>query len=114
VGAATFLAYIPLGTVLFDRLLAAAHEEMTSALLNLTMDTAVLLGTASLLCYKDFVATGESDAAHMYSFFCTICWICGFVIAGLLIGANFVLGRAVDRRKEELARSKRLDVASHL
>jgi hypothetical protein len=85
---------VPLGSMLFDRLLGAAHEDMTSALLNLIMDAAVLIGTAtltptrtltltsstlphplpqpsplaltltlaatgtaSLLCYKDFVAT---------------------------------------------------------
>eukprot|EP00966_Prymnesium_polylepis_P229852 5318369-Prymnesium_polylepis.1 len=67
---------MPLGTVLFDRLLAAANEDITSALLNLTMDASVLIGTASLLCYKDFVAVDQSDAAHMYSFFCAMCGPC--------------------------------------
>ena len=33
--------------MLFDRLLGAASEEMTSALLNLVMDASVLLGTVS-------------------------------------------------------------------
>ena len=59
VGACNFLAYVPLGTMLYDRLLGAAHEHMTSALLNLLMDASVLVGTASLLCYKDFVQPVE-------------------------------------------------------
>ena len=33
----------------------ASSLEMTSALLNLQMDAAVLAGTACLLVYKDFV-----------------------------------------------------------
>ena len=63
VGACTFLAYVPLGTMLFDRLLGAAKEEMTSSLLNLIMDASVLLGTATLLCYKDFLQPLPASAS---------------------------------------------------
>ena len=107
VGAGCFLAYVPLGTMLYDRLLAAAHEEMTSALLTLAMDTSVLVGTAALLIYKDFVQVdGTEDAQHMYEFFCACCTSGGLVVAVLLFGANWSLGRAVDRKRRERTRSK--------
>ena len=117
VGACTFLAYVPLGTMLFDRLLGAAHEDMTSALLNLLMDASVLVGTASLLCYKDFVqqppaGAGAAEAAkHMYDFFAAACWHGGIAIALLLVAANVSLGRAVDRRRRVVTK---LDAASTL
>jgi len=125
VGACTFLAYVPLGSMLFDRLLGAAHEDMTSALLNLIMDAAVLIGTASLLCYKDFVATNAPlpptpavaaavaatpandaddalfhEATQMHSFFCAACRAGGVIVALLLLLAASSLGRAVDRRRK--------------
>jgi len=104
--------YVPLGTMLFDRLLAAAHEQMTTSLLSLVMDTSVLVGTASLLCYKDFVQEhGSEDAAHMYSFFCASCWDCGVAIFVLLLAANWSLGAAVDKRQRT---SGKLDAACSL
>ena len=84
--------------MLFDRLLGAASEELTSALLNLVMDASVLMGTASLLCYKDFVQTQDDDAQHMYAFFRAATWGLGWLVAALLLVANWSLGRAVDRR----------------
>ena len=94
--------------MLFDRLLGAAHVDTTSALLNLITDASVLVGTASLLCYKDFVQAPQSgrteSVQEMYSFFCDACWNCGFAIALLLIAANIALGRAVDRRRRVVAK----------
>ena len=141
VGACTFLAYVPLGTMLFDRLLGAAKEEMTSSLLNLIMDASVLLGTATLLCYKDFlqplpaasstapllVANGsdttssdsanvaaaalDEDAAHMHRFFCGACKEGGLAVSVLLLLATWSLGSAVDRRRRVV---EKLDAAEAL
>ena len=103
---------VPLGTMLFERLLGAAHVEMTSALLNLQMDAAVLLGTAGLLVYKDFVQQQQhEDAQHVYLFFCASCWRCGFAIAGLMLVAEVAFGMAVDRSRRA---AKQLDAAAVL
>ena len=109
-GASAFLAYVPLGCMLYERLLGAAREQMTSALLNLLADACVLVGTAILLCYKDFyISASESEAdasvqslharaAQDYAFFAKSCWTCGFVIAALLLLANWSLERNLDAR----------------
>ena len=112
VGAACFLAYVPLGTMLFERVLAAAQLETTSSLLSLVMDATVLVGTASLLCYKDFVQAADAeDAPHMHAFYCTAARVGGLLVALLLALANVALGRAVDRKR--LARSMgRLETAA--
>mmetsp|Transcript_21493 Transcript_21493/g.67134 ORF Transcript_21493/g.67134 Transcript_21493/m.67134 type:complete len:438 (+) Transcript_21493:33-1346(+) len=111
-GALCFLAYVPLGTMLFDRLLAAAGENMTSVLLNLVMDTSVLIGTASLLVYKDVLQLrGGDDPAYAYRFFCASAWRAGWAIAGLTLAANVSLGFAVDRRRRVAAGRAKIESA---
>lgn len=92
--------------MLFERMLGAAQLDTTSALLNLMMDTSVLLGTATLLCYKDFVQDAAADGGEavedvraMYTFYTASCWRCGFAIALLVLAADWCLGDAVDRRR---------------
>ena len=117
VGACTFLGYVPLGTMAFDRLLGAARYESTSALLNLLMDASVLLGTASILIYKDFFVedpravrahAGHSDeedareAQQIHAFFCAACWRVGLSVAALALLAEASLVRAIDRRQRLL------------
>ena len=92
--------------MLWDRLLAAAHLDTTSALLTLCLDASVLVGTATLLCYKDFVqASGSEDARHMHDFFCECCVGGGVGVAMLLGGAKVMLGRAVDRKRRKHTRA---------
>ena len=114
VGACTFLGYVPLGTMVHDRLLGAARYDSTSALLNLLMDASVLLGTVSILIYKDFFIedpraaapahAGHSDeedakgAQQIHAFFCAACWRVGIAVAALVMLAEASLARAIDRR----------------
>ena len=94
-----------------------------------------LVGTASLLIYKDFVeeqlsvaarsgrqapgaATtndGSADPAQatqtMYGFYCAACRNCGVALAVLLLVADWSLGRAVDYRHRK---TRKLDQASAL
>lgn len=64
VGAGLFLSYIPIGTVLYERLLAAAHEQLTSSLLSILSDASVLVGTSLLLLCDSYAAAHAGAAPH--------------------------------------------------
>ena len=96
----------------------SADRAASSCSLNLGMDASVLLGTASLLVYKDFffdeervggasaaqpaaaaAAAASQQQQQLHGFFCTACWWGGLAIAALLLAADWTLGRALDRRQ---------------
>ncbi|KAG8459940.1 hypothetical protein KFE25_010989 [Diacronema lutheri] len=64
VGAGAFFAYVPVGTVLYERLLAAAHEQLTTSMLSILSDAAVLVGTGLLLAADSMAAARAGRAPH--------------------------------------------------
>lgn len=104
VGCGTFLAYVPLGTMIFDRLLAAAGESLTSSLLQLVADTCVLVGTAALLCFfeREQGARVEPEGAALVdhgAFFSFIALGIGTSIFVLMIAAAVAFSRAIAQRR---------------
>jgi len=113
VGCGTFLSYVPLGTMLFDRVLSAAEEHVTSTFLALVSDTCVLVGTAALLCYSQTQhLPSPSQPAHLRSptpaaaeakghgqLFATLAVTLGTCIALLMSAAAFAFSRAIDERR---------------
>lgn len=114
-GAGTFLCYVPMGGMLYDRLLSAGGEQVTATPLTLAGDTAVLLATALLLASRSGTAresageagdaTAPLDAAQANAatahFFAWLSLFGGLAIA-LLAGAGglaFVAAVRVQRKQ---------------
>lgn len=107
VGCGTFLAYMPLGCVLYDRLVGAAREEVTTSPLSVVSDAAVLLGTFALLSALDAgrrVAgpstqdTASYDAAIADEFGTMACAVGGLVVV-LIAAASVAFAVSVLRAK---------------
>ncbi|KAG8468896.1 hypothetical protein KFE25_007414 [Diacronema lutheri] len=115
-GAGTFLAYVPLGTMLYDRLLSAGGEEVTSTPLTLAGDTLVLLATAVLLAASRPVGGsvgyaergGVEDDARTVAFdqtarfFARLALVCGILVALLTSAGGVALVGAVRQQRRQV------------
>jgi hypothetical protein len=76
-GSGVFLAYIPPGSMLFDRLMSVSGDNMTSTFIIYIMDGSAYICTLSMLMYKNFGA----DEDMSYSTF--LLWM--GTIGGLMV-----------------------------
>jgi len=90
VGAGLYIAYVPYGCVLFDRLFAALGTIGTAGFLIYLTDAFGYLGAVALMLYKDL---GQPDlswleffsgASYGTSIICTILYACSMVYFGRL------------------------------
>lgn len=108
VGTGTFLAYVPLGCMVYERLLAAAEEQVTSTPLQLVSDAAVLLGTSVLLGLRQRAAGGSApaggvsggDDAAVASFFASMALVVGILVALIMLAAGAAFTVAISRRRK--------------
>ncbi|KAJ1637134.1 hypothetical protein T492DRAFT_340699 [Pavlovales sp. CCMP2436] len=116
VGAGIFLMYMPIGCTLYDRLLGAAHEQLTTTLLSIIQDAGTTLGTTLLLLYKLFVwpsvAARNGLDQGAAQFFSAASLIVGSVSALLLLVATFAFNHSV--RTARLRGGERADTVSPL
>ncbi|KAG8463149.1 hypothetical protein KFE25_011146 [Diacronema lutheri] len=125
VGAGIFLMYMPIGCVLYDRLLAAAREQLTTTLLSVLSDAATTACAAALLIYKEFGwaatrgtgATGEGvtgegatgEGGEVSAFFAAastaVCAISALLLLGATVAFNRSVSAALGRRLSARVRS---------
>jgi hypothetical protein len=85
VGGGLYLAYVPYGCVLFDRIIAATQVVATSVFMIYVTDAMGYLGSVGILLYKNFFAGDRSwlefyqDAAVATA----ITGIIGFILSAL-------------------------------
>jgi hypothetical protein len=112
-GAGTFLVYVPIGSMLYERLLAAGSEQITATPLTLTGDTAVLLATAVMLASRfgggssgDAVVSDESRALENAATARYFAWLAlgGGLAAAALVGSGGVTFIAAVRRQRRQVR----------
>ena len=81
VGLGMYVAYVPYGCVLFDRLIAAVGFVATAGFMIYVTDASGYLGSVALLLYKNF---GQADLSWLESFVnisyatsvvCTVCFL---------------------------------------
>jgi hypothetical protein len=118
VGVGAFFAYIPVGTIMYERLLAAAHEQLTSSLLSILSDASVLVGTGSLLI-SQVVRTGKvvghgahashapvdpDEGARTRLYFTTITLVAGSAVAVLMVLAGVAFNNSIRRTRRRTIR----------
>lgn len=106
VGCGLFLAYIPIGTVLYERLLAAAHEQLTTSLLSILSDGCVYLGTAALLLASAYAprtaapgAPGAAEAQQVRDFFAGAATVGGLAVLALMLLAGGAFNDSIRRTR---------------
>jgi len=67
VGAGIFLGYMPIGCVLYDRLLAAAGEQLTTTMLSVLSDAAVTVAVSGMLIAKEVQNAHAAEEARTHS-----------------------------------------------
>ena len=66
VGAGLYLAYVPFGCVLFDRIIAATRVTATSVFMIYVTDAMGYVGSVGILLYKNFFASDRSWLAFFH------------------------------------------------
>jgi len=87
VGLGCYLAYVPFGSMLFDRLIAAAGWVATAGFMIYVTDAFGYVGSVAVTLFKDFGAKDLSwlEFFTLFSYFTSIlCFAC-FVFAGLYL-----------------------------
>eukprot|EP00039_Didymoeca_costata_P029394 m.24490 g.24490 ORF g.24490 m.24490 type:complete len:448 (+) comp7612_c0_seq1:272-1615(+) len=82
IGVGLYLAYMPLGSILYDRLLAVSGTKGTTVFLIFVSDACGYLGTIGLLLYKNL--DPDSQKANWEDFFVWAC-LSVSIISGALI-----------------------------
>jgi len=75
VGAGLYLAYVPYGCVLFDRLIAASHVVATSVFMIYVTDAMGYAGSTGIVLFKNF---GTADRSWL-EFFAALSYVTGAV-----------------------------------
>ena len=81
VGLGAYLAYVPYGSMLFDRLLAALGSVGTAGFMIYVTDAFGYIGSIGINLYKNFGGGGVSwreffvQLSYFTSIFCTVCFI---------------------------------------
>lgn len=86
-GIATYVAYIPFNTILFDRLIASSRDISNAGFLIYLADAFGYLGSVSVLLYKDFGAKDLSWVEFFIGSSYALAWVGG--IGTLLSMAYF-------------------------
>lgn len=110
-GIGIFLAYVPPGAMLYDRLMAVSGEHFTTSFLILVSDFAGYIGTISLLCVKQTDVLTVSYAA----FFGGMCLVgAGVCLVSLVLCMIYLVWR-LNRHAHQRARldSESLDHAGY-
>lgn len=95
VGAGLYLAYVPYGCVLFDRLIAASHVVATSVFMIYVTDAMGYAGSTCIVLYKNF---GTTDG-HWLEFFVGLSYLTGAVSAiGFVVSFVYFRRRLSDTR----------------
>jgi MFS family permease len=68
IGLGSYLAYVPYGSVLFERLIASTRVAGTAVFAIYVADSLGYVGTVSMLLYKDFGASGSSRLEFLQAF----------------------------------------------
>jgi hypothetical protein len=68
IGLGSYLAYVPYGSVLFERLIASTRVAGTAVFAIYVADSLGYVGTVSVLLYKDFGASESSRLEFLQSF----------------------------------------------
>lgn len=100
VGLGLYLAYVPYGCVLFDRLIAAVGVSATAGFLIYVTDAFGYLGSVALLLYKNF---GQPDLSWL-QFFTTFSYVTSIVCTLLYIvstGYFAIVARTHDQAQAE-------------
>ena len=95
VGIGAYLAYVPYGSVLFDRTIAATHFVGTAVFAIYLTDAIGYTGSVGMQIYKDFFASGSNRG----EFFIAFTWfmaILGTVL--MILSAIYFLARAKSYR----------------
>lgn len=100
VGLGLYLAYVPYGCVLFDRMIAALGVVATAVFMIYVTDAAGYIGSIIVMLYKDFGQKGMSwlEFFRIFSYFTAVfCTAC------------FVLSAVYFDRRAKAARSEKTD-----
>ena len=68
IGLGSYLAYVPYGSVLFERLIASTRVAGTAVFAIYVADSIGYVGTVSMLLYKDFGASASSRREFLEAF----------------------------------------------
>jgi hypothetical protein len=99
VGLGMYVAYVPYGCVLFDRLIAAVGFVATAGFMIYVTDASGYLGSVALVLYKNF---GQADLSWLESFVsisyatsvvCTLCFLASLVYFARITRGRFPNGR---------------------
>jgi hypothetical protein len=106
-GLGAYLAYVPFGTVLFDRLIASTRTTGTAVFAIYLADATGYVGSIAVQLHKDFSASGMSRLAFLQGF--SYAMAAGGTVCLLLAGAYFV---RVSRQMAATAASESLSIAA--
>jgi hypothetical protein len=107
VGAGVLIAYMPVGCLLYDRLLGASGEQLTTTLLVIVSDAAATAGASALLLYKQFLwprvaarRGGLDGVGDVSAFFASTSSAVGGAAAMLMLGSLVAFNRSVRFARE--------------
>jgi hypothetical protein len=88
VGLGAYLAYVPFGSVLFDRLIASTHVIGTAVFAIYVLDAVGYTGSATVQIYRDvFYRGGSLATASRLQFFVDFTYLMAAVGTVLLVGS---------------------------
>jgi len=82
VGVGAYMAYVPFGSMLFDRIIASSHIVGTAVFAIYVADAIGYVGSIGVQIYKDFFAQGETrleffcGLTYFVSVLGTVCLVC--------------------------------------
>lgn len=96
VGFGAYLAYVPFGSMLFDRIIASTHVVGTAVFAIYVADAIGYVGSIFVQIYKDFFAQGETRL----EFFCGLSYFISILgTVCLITSCIYFLWRHGDRRR---------------
>lgn len=103
VGLGLYLAYVPYGCILFDRLIAATHFIGTAGFMIYVTDAFGYLGSVGLLLYKNF---GQPDLSWL-EFFTAFSYVTAIVCTSCFVISMMYFGRVLKHKEKapKLARA---------
>ena len=102
VGLGSYMAYIPYGSVLFDRLMATTQFAGTAVFAIYLMDAIGYTGSVAVQLYRDVLYKGQSSGSRL-DFFVDFTYFMSLLGAVMLIGSciYFALSRVKTNQPEE-------------
>lgn len=109
VGLGSYLAYVPVGSVLFDRLIASTQVTGTAVFAIYMADAIGYTGSIGVQLYKDFGRPSDSRLG----FFKGFTYVMAVLGTGLLVGSYFYFARrqaSARQQQEDSAQRQRLPI----